>query len=301
MVQISKATAKLISPLLAGFLIQIVNIKGILIIDCSTFIVALASLLVVRFPKIKRIKRDSFKFANLWRESIFGWHYISRRPGLYSLMAFMSVVYFSLGVFEIVFWPFILNMGSSSELGLVLSVGGSGMLLGSVLMSTWGGPKRRVYGILYFVPLQGLVVLLGGLNSSLIFSGLAIFGYLFAQPIIISCNQAIWQSKVPAHLQGRVFALQQTIERSLSIIAYILTGPLLDRVLEPAMSENGILAKSIGQFIGVGPGRGMGLLLTIMALINILASVIAYRDSRVRLVEDELPDARESNLTLTKI
>ncbi|NEQ88872.1 MAG: MFS transporter, partial [Moorea sp. SIO2I5] len=80
---------------------------------------------------------------------------------------------------------------------------------------------------------------------------------------------------------------------------HMLTGPLVDHVLEPMMATDGLLAGSIGHIIGVGPGRGMGLLLLLMGLLNILASFIAYRYPPIRRVEKELPDAIHPNLGLT--
>ena len=71
----------------------------------------------------------------------------------------------------------------------------------------------------------------------------------------------------------------------------IITGPLADTVFEPLLAVNGPLAGSVGQVIGVGQGRGTGLLFISAGLFLVLASVIGYLYPRLRLVEDELPDA----------
>ena len=296
MVQISKATAKLISPILAGILINIVQLEGILLIDVATFFCALISLLMVRFPQVRKTKTKPVKPSQLLRETRSSWNYMTKRPGLVRLLVFIAVTYFTMGALEVLLWPFILNFASSTDLGVVLSIGGSGMLVGSLVMSTWGGPKRRIYGILSLVPLQGVLIFLSGINPSLIVVGMGIFGYLFAQPIIVSCNQAIWQSKVPNKLQGRVFALQVMLERSLSILAYLFVGPLVDRFLEPMMAADGLLANSVGLLIGTGPGRGIGLLLSLMGIVNIWATAIAVMEPRLRRVEAEVPDAIEPSL-----
>ena len=305
MVQISKAIAKLISPLLAGFLVQFIGLEGILLIDASTFLFALTTLLIVRFPKIPVSRTNPVKrvnLANLWQDISSSWNYIVDRPGLKRLLFFIALTYFSMGMLEVSFWPFVLKMGSSDRLGMVLFVGGCGMLLGSVALGVWGGPKRRIYGVLSFVVLQGLSVVLGGLRASLIWAGCGIFGYLFAQPFIVSCNQAIWQSKVPLNLQGRIFALQQMLERSLSIFAYIIAGPLVDRVFEPAMTENGILASSfIGSILGTGEGRGIALLLILVGFLNIFAAFFAFRQTSLMRIEEELPDAIDLSIHNTEL
>ena len=70
----------------------------------------------------------------------------------------------------------------------------------------------------------------------------------------------------------------------------------MDRLFEPMMAENGLLADSVGKMIGVGPGRGIALLLILLGMVNIGASIVAYRTPRLRRVEKELPDAIASNV-----
>jgi hypothetical protein len=57
------------------------------------------------------------------------------------------------------------------------------------------------------------------------------------------------------------------------------------------LAVDGALAKNIGRLIGVGPGRGIGLLFIVLGILNILAATVGYLYPRLRLVEDELPDA----------
>ena len=300
-VQISRAIAKLSAPLMAGFLVKIIQLNGVLLIDSCTYIIAIVTLLQVRFPTLKYSKRrQATGFNQIQQEIISAWQYISRRPGLVRLLVFVAITYFTMGTLEVVSWPFVLSFGSSSDLGRILFIGGCGMLFGSLLMSVWGGPKKRIYGLFIFVPLQGLLIVLYGFRPSLILAAIGGFGYLFAQPIIVSCNQAIWQNKVPMKLQGRVFALQMMLERSLSVFAYIFMGPLVDNFLEPMMAEDGLLANNIGLVLGVGPGRGIGLLLCFVGLLNILITVYSLLEPRLKNIERELPDVINADLRLSK-
>lgn len=301
MVQISRGIARVISPAIAGLLIGILGIGGILIIDFSTFLVALLTLLIVRFPQVNRTRlTKSPQIRRLLQEMQFAWRYITKRPGLSRLLLYMSTNFFSVGILEVVFWPLILDFGSREELGYVLSIGGSGLLLGSIVMTVWGGPKRRVYGLLYFIPLQALIMLMAALQTSIPLAAMGLFVYLFAQPIIVSCNQAIWQSKVPQHYQGRVFALQQMIEKSLAIFAYIVVGPLVENLLEPLMAS-GPFAETVGPYIGgIGPGRGIALMVLLMGIGNLLATLMAYQSRRLRRLDVELPTVKRPELSLSK-
>ena len=74
-------------------------------------------------------------------------------------------------------------------------------------------------------------------------------------------------------------------------MAYVVAGSLADRIFELLMAADGLLAGSVGQILGVGPSRGIGLLFITMEIIAILLTVAAYRYPRLRFVEEELPDA----------
>ena len=299
MVQASFAIAKIASPAIAGLLLNYYGLKTILSIDIITFSLAILTLICVKFPDFKRFNRKKTKVVErVITDAVAGWNYIVIRPGLVRLVCFIAISYFTMGMIEVVLWPLLYQPGSTEQLGFVLSVGGCGMLFGSVLMSVWSGPRNRVKAIICFVGLQGLIVLIGGLKISPVVLAFGIFGYLFSQPIIVSCNQAIWQSKVPSRLQGRVFALQQTLERSLAICAYLLAGPLVDNVLNPLMAEGGIIAQAIGRVINTGMGQGVTLLLVILGAINLMVVAIAYREPRLRRLEKELPDR---NFKSTKV
>lgn len=302
MVQASFAIAKIAAPAIAGLLMKFLGLKTILSIDIATFIIAIITLVTVKFPNFKRHSKNKRKVVDqVIADAVAGWNYIALRPGLARLVSFIAVSYFTMGMLEVVLWPLLYQPDSTDQLGIVLSLGGCGMLLGSILMSVWSGPKNRVQAIISFVGLQGIIVLIGGLKISPFILAIGIFGYLFSQPIIVSCNQAIWQSKVPTRLQGRVFALQQTLERSLAICAYLLAGPLVDNILNPLMTEGGVIAQLIGRFINTGMGQGVTLLLVLLGILNLIIVAIAYQEPRLRYLETELPDRNQFNQTKTTV
>ena len=68
-------------------------------------------------------------------------------------------------------------------------------------------------------------------------------------------------------------------------------GPLVDRLLEPLLIPGGRLAGNVGLIIGVGPGRGIGLLFIAMGMLKVAVTLASLLNPRVRRIEDELPDA----------
>ncbi len=291
MIQASFAIAKITAPVIAGLLMKAWEIQTILFIDLLTFAIAILTLISVKFPDIKQFTKSKQQLVpRLISDSISGWNYIVGRPGLARLISFIAISYFTLGFLEVVMWPLLYEPGSTDRLGLILSIGGCGMLLGSVLMSVWSGPENRVMAIIACIGLQSAIVFIGGTRISLVILGVGIFGYLFSQPIMVSCNQAIWQSKVPVRLQGRVFALQQTLERSLAICAYISAGPLVDKIFNPLMNTDGVFVRTISKFVSTGMAQGVPLLLILLGGMNLIIVATAYRDPRLRNLERELPD-----------
>jgi len=108
----------------------------------------------------------------------------------------------------------------------------------------------------------GLFIALLGSRPSLLLMEVGGFGLMFVIPIINGSSQAIWQNKVAPDVRSRVIAVRRMIAWSMMPLAYILAGPLADKVFEPLLMADGALANSLGTLIGVGPGRGTGLLFT---------------------------------------
>jgi MFS family permease len=291
MVQGAEAASRLISPVLAGVLVVTIQLQGVILIDCLTFLFALVTQLLVRFPKAKITTEDQASKGSLLHEATYGWTYITALPGLFGLLIFFAVSNFLLGIVEVLVTPLVLTFASATVLGIVLSIGGSGMLVGGVMMSIWGGPKKRIYGVLGFMLLDGLCILLAGLQPSVPVFFATAFVYFFGVSIIIGSDQAIWQSKVPPAVQGRVFAVRRMIAWASLPLAYLVAGPLADRVFEPLLVVGGPLAGSIGQIIGVGQGHGIALLFVVMGILSISATAGGFMYVPLRQLEDQLPDA----------
>ncbi|MEG3925660.1 MULTISPECIES: MFS transporter [unclassified Microcoleus] len=290
MVQSAEACAQLISPLLAGVLLGTIELQGIILIDFATFLFAVTTLLLVRFPNVKTATVFQDEKPSLWREAIEGWTYIYTRPGLFALLIVFAINNVALGMIEVLFTPLVLSFSSVTVLGTIQSLGGAGMLVGSVVMSVWGGPRPLIRGVFGFTFLSQLCILTLGLRTDTALFALANFLFFLSLPFINGWCDAILLRKVAPDIQGRVFATINMICFSCIPLAYAMAAPLAERIFEPLMAADGLLAGSIGQIIGVGPGRGIGLLFITMEILAILVTVAVYRYPRLRFVEDELPD-----------
>lgn len=297
LIQFNEAVAKILAPVLAVILVATIRIWGVLLIDFITFVFAILMALLIRIPKPVPTVESSTEKRSLWRETAYGWSYITGRPGLFVLLIFFTTTNFLTGMPIVLGTPLILSFASPAVLGTILSIGGCGMLMGSLVLSAWGGPKRRVIGVLSFELLAGLCIMVAGVRASAVMIAIPTFIFSFSIPIVLGSSQAIWQTKVAPDVQGRVFATRRMIAWSSLPIAYLLSGLLVDHVFNPLMAVGGLLSGTVGQVIGVGPGRGIGLLFIVVGFLTALAAAAGYLFPRLRLLEDELPDLMTSKVS----
>ncbi len=288
--QSGEAAAQIVSPLLAGILMGSIGVQGVMLIDVGTLAFALVTLVLIRIPRPARSAEAEAAKGSLLREAAFGWTYIHARPGLLALLLFFAAVNLANSLVEVLFTPLVLGFTTPEVLGLIMTIGGFGFLAGSLAMSAWGGPRRRVYGILGANVLAGLVLFVAALPPRSWILSAAAFVYFACLPITNGCSQAIWQVKTEPDVQGRVFATRRMIAWASLPLGYVAAGPLADHVFEPLMAVGGPLSGSMGRIIGVGTGRGIALLYMLLGVVTLAAVASAYAYPRLRHVEIELPD-----------
>ena len=291
MAQAAGIATGIICPPLSAALVPVIDYHGVIMIDISTFLFAFVVILCIRLPRPAPTPAGAQR-RSMWGDFRFGWNYIWQRPGLLSLLLLFAVTNFSLAIVQVLLTPLILSFGSAENLGAVSAASAAGGLLGSVALSVWGGPRNRVLGILLFLLLQAPILLLGGLQPNVALIALASFAFMALSPFVGGLSQAIWQSKVAHDIQGRVFGMRALIASSMAPLAFLLAGPLADRFFEPLMAPGGALAGTVGQLIGVGKGRGVGLLFMTLGLLIIVVTLLSSLNPRLRKVETELPDAQ---------
>ena len=294
MLDFAGAASNILAPAFAGALLAPLGLAGIMAIDVATFVLAIIAVLVVHMPQpAPEPRAEGEKAASLWQDSLYGFRYILARRSLLGLQLVFTVINFTAAFGGVIAIPLILARtgNNAATLATVQSVAAVGGVVGGLLMSAWGGPKQRVRGVLWGMTVESLLgpIVLG------VARGLPgwIVGSFMSQafiPIINGSNQAIWQSKVPPAVQGRVFATRRMIAQFSFPIAVLFAGPLADRLFEPAMAVGGALVPVFGPLVGTGPGAGMALMFVGTATLGSLTSLLAYLFPAIRHVERDLPD-----------
>jgi MFS family permease len=298
MISMAGSGVGIIAPILAGFLLPIVGFSGIIAIDLASLVIALLFLLMVLIPEPKRKPIDHTKGAFM-RELAYGFRYLIDRPSLLYLqmMFFMGNLFFSVGYTLLTPMVLASTRGNATILGSVQSAGAIGGLAGGLILTAWGGPKKKIHGVIFGWVFSGLIGLgMMGLGRALPYWLAAHFLMMLIFPLLNGSSQAIWQSKVAPELQGRVFSVRRFIAQITSPIAMAVAGPLADQVFEPALQvpQNG-LTHLLSRVFGAGPGGGMSLLILLSGILVSGVGLVAYRIRAIRDVERLIPDHDESN------
>ena len=281
-----------LAPLLAGALLPVIQLTGILLFDVATFSIALGALALVHVPQPPRSSAGVQGSGSLLQEAAYGFKYIFARPSLLGLQLIFFCGNFFSAMGDTLIAPMILSRGAASSLllGSAQSAGAIGGVVGGVVMSAWGGFKRRVHGVLLGWIVAGIGMAIAGLQGGLPVWITGMVCMALVNALINGSNQAIWQTKVAPDVQGRVFAARRIIAQLSSPVAPVIAGTLADFVMEPQMRAAGGLATAFGWLVGSGPGAGMGLLIMFCGLCGTLAGGAGYFIPAIVNAETILPD-----------
>ena len=290
-VQLGEALPQIAGPALAGALYVAIHLGNMALIDFATYVFsALLLAFFVRIPNPPHTTEGLEAKGSLWKEMRFGWDYIVARKGLLALLLFFLASNFLSGVMNPLLVPLILDNWDASTLGYLSTLMGVGMLAGTLVMSAWGGGKRKIFTLLGAATIMGLFLSAVGLRAYLPLLCVCGVAVMFCSPFMNACSQAIWQAKVAPDIQGRVFAVRRTIAWSSGIITPLLAAPLADYLFKPSMAAGGALAPILGPIFGYGASRGIGVLISLVGLLTTAVAIAAFFIPLLRRVELDLPD-----------
>ncbi|MHA6529206.1 MFS transporter [Paenibacillus sp. BAC0078] len=281
-VQVAGSAKYLISPVIAGFLLTVSNIKLLLVIDICTFFVTVASTFVVRSGLVAK-KYEQAK--SLTREFKEGWSAVSGNRGVLVLVIMTSVLTFFLGFIETLSTPMILAFSDSYALGTVETIIALGMLLSSVLIGIFTIKKGYVKILSVSMFFTGIFMAMFGLRENIVL--ICVSGFLFFAmlPIINTCLDFLIRTNIDNSVQGRAWGLIGVISQLGFVAAYALSGVLTDYIFTPLLVDGGRFDDSVGRIIGTGSGRGAGLLIFIAGVLACVTSVILYNIKSVAKLE----------------
>jgi len=288
-VQLSWGGGQLLAPAIGGLLIAAVHPQVVVAIAGALYLLALGAFALLALPQ--RVAAAAQGFGAVLQDFLSGLRYLAARPALLDLMLLFAVVNFFLGIVLALSAPLVLSSFTPAVLGMVMTIGGVGMIAGSITLGPLGKWGRPTVHVLLGTIASGVFLALAGVRPSIPLIVIGCFGVFFWGQVVDGMLAVIFQTKVGQEMHGRIFSVSLMIGQSTLPLATLVAGPLADKVFEPRLLAGGSLAASVGTLIGVGKGRGIGLIFILAGLLTTIAGVAGWLRPRVRRLDFDLPDA----------
>ena len=267
LVSLAGSARYLVSPVIAGILLSVSDIKLLLVIDICTFILTVISTFAVR----RGIKSEKCPEELSFKESMKdGWNAIRKRRGVFMLVIVSSLLTLFIGVFQILAEPMILSMADAKTLGIAETICASGMLVSSLYLGIRGIQAEYVKILSLSLALAGVCILGFGSLHSIVFITLSSFRFFMMLPFANNCLDFLVRTNIPTELQGRVWG----IVGFLSQIGYVI-----------AYGCSGIMADWIAKCSGISVGRGAGMVISFAGVALVVVSVSVLFMKEIRFLE----------------
>jgi MFS transporter, DHA3 family, macrolide efflux protein len=283
----SNAVNSLLTPVIATAFLAFAGINVVLWFDLGTFSVAFVTLLLfIRIPEEtdREAAPDSFLHS-----ASQGISWLRQNPGIFNLILFLAFINLTASMYQAAFPAMMLsrNGGSERALGIVNATIGITMLAGSILASFLKKPKSRVQVVcntlLFSMSFENFLLAFGRTVPVWCFG--AFLGWILI-PLMNTNLDAILRTRIPAELQGRVYAARNTLQFFMIPAGYFLGGFLVDTVFEPVMKKQEAGSVLVRLF-GGGKGSGAAFFFFVIAFTGIATCLYFRHDRSVRRLEAE--------------
>lgn len=270
-------------PMLASVLFALGGLRLILLVDLASFVLAFCVLLfLISIPEQIEEKRGNAPFEGIAQ----GFAFLKKETGILYIMLTMALInFFSRLTYENILSPMILARSSdnSMTLGIVNACMGVGGIIGGIIVSVKKESRHKATAIYASAALSflfgDLMMALG--RNVFWWSAAAVFASL-PIPFIMANQNTILYKKIPADLQGRVFAVRNAIQYSTIPVGIILGGYLADYVFEPLMRSGTKTVEALAAFVGNGAGSGMAAMFLCTGICGFIVSAASCCNREIK-------------------
>ncbi len=267
MVSVAGSARYLVSPLIAGFLLAVSDIKLLLFIDMCTFFLTAICTAVVRAGLKSKMPEKKTAFSESFKEA---WSAVTGKRGIVILILVSSLVTCFMGVIQILSGPMILDFANSAVLGIAETVCASGMLVSSLLIGIRGLKKDFARTLSFSLILAGLAMVGFGLKENIYLICCFGFIFFFMLPFANNCMDYLFRTNIAADKQGTAWGLIGFLTQ----IGYVA-----------AYGSAGFLADKLAALRQIGVGRGAAEMIAISGLLLASVALALYRLKDVRDLE----------------
>ena len=275
MVSIAGSARYLISPILAGVLLTVSDIRLLLILDICTFFLTVICTGVVRKGLTEKTTEEKEPFFKALR---MGWQAVTEKRGVFLLILLSSVMTCFMGAFQILAEPLILDFENSITLGIGETVCASGMLVSSVVLGVKGIKKGYLKILSVSLTIAGIAMIIFGLKENIYLICAAGFLFFAMLPFANNCLDFLIRTNIADELQGRAWGFIGFLSQIGYVVAYGLAG---------------VLADGIGEQFQLGVGRGAAAVIMVSGVLLGIMALAIYPIKSVRELENRIPKAGE--------
>lgn len=283
--QLAESSRFLLSPIIAGFLLNYLDISQVLVIDIATFLLAALAVLLIK-PNAPKgdIPSENTNFVS---DLVAGFNYVLANKGILLLLLITSLITFSIGFLQSLIGPMILTFTDSQSLGISQSVSATGMLISSFLLGVFSKTTKYVPILSISLGFCGLFYVLFGVSTNIIFITISGFLFFLTLPFINTSLDVMLRKNVDNTIQGRVWSIVSLLSQIGMAIAFLAAGPLADYVFNPLFQNQNLLYSTIGAIIGTGPGRGIGFMFILSGIITLMVAIIIPKIKSIRALDSQ--------------
>ncbi len=259
----------LFSPLIAGLLLAVSDIKLLLVIDICTFFLTVISCAVVRKGTPTNATDKKEPFGKSLKE---GWNVIVTTEGILAVVIIAAFISLMLSVFQVLAEPFILSFADAKTLGVAETVCAVGMLMSAIILGIKGIKRGFV----------------NKLAVSFIFAGIAIFGFGMINNIVVACSCGfLFFAMLPIANNSLDYLVRTNISDEVQGRAWGVIGFISNLGCVIAYASSGVLADTIGNVTGLGVGRGSALVMQVAGVCLIIIAVSIFEMKSIKKLETD--------------
>ena len=210
----------------------------------------------------------------------------SKSIGVVHLVITTMLVLFFVGLLQSLIIPMLLNLTTVKIVGISQSICASGIILGSLFIGLFGSKHKHAIILSISLFLSGIFFAGLGLSTDIVLITLAGFMFFATLPFINTSIEVLIRKNIENRKQGRVWSIISMVTYLGSIIAFAVAGFLADRIFNPLLQADGLLAGTVGSVIGVGDGRGIALMFVISGAMISLISLFIWQNKKIKGLEN---------------
>lgn len=277
MVSLAGSARYLISPVLAGALLTVSDIRLLLVLDICTFFLTVICTGVVRKGLATKTAQKKEPFLVALQ---MGWQAVTEKRGVFFLILLSSVMTCFMGAFQILAEPLILDFADSATLGIGETICASGMLVSGLFLGTRGIKKGYLKVLSASLTVAGIAMILFGLKENIYLICAAGFLFFAMLPFANNCLDFLVRTNIADEMQGRAWGFIGFLSQIGYVVAYGLAG---------------VLADGIGEHFQVGVGRGAAAVIMVSGVLLGIMALAIYPIKAVRELENGRTNADEGS------